>query len=322
MGRARHLWVDKRYPEERDALAVAHANCVAAIVDDLPDVTASDLLLFAAPPRSDDGLGDNVDGMYDHILEAMENNCASHASHLHPSVAEARVLTTDDLVIADSGLSDDTFNLVCRARFTEQTARTRVDEVIAMATAVKRPFSWWMAPTSTPADLGTILRERGVSESETEEVMVAALVDVPPAPARDDLTIVVVKSLEQLRDYAWLMARNWNPPSDAVVEFHERAAAAILADDCASRFVVAYRGAEPVAGAEVHFNSGVAGLYGIVTLDAHRRQGFGTAVTLAALDLARSTGMTHAVLQASADGAPVYKKIGFATIGTYTEYGL
>ena len=191
-----------------------------------------------------------------------------------------------------------------------------------MAEAVNRPFSWWVAPTSTPANLGTILCERGLSESETEEAMVAALVDVPPAPARDDLTIVVVESVEQLRDYASLMARNWSPPSPAVVEFYERAAEAILVDDCASRFVVGYRGVEPLAGAEVHFNSGVAGLYGIVTLDAHRRQGFATAVTLAALDIARSMGLTHAVLQASADGAPVYKKIGFTTVGTYTECGV
>lgn len=74
-----------------------------------------------------------------HILEAMESNCASHASHLHPSVAGARVLDSGDLVFADSGLADDTFNLVCRARFTDASARTRVDEVIAMAGAVNRP---------------------------------------------------------------------------------------------------------------------------------------------------------------------------------------
>ncbi|WP_305095048.1 GNAT family N-acetyltransferase [Prescottella sp. R16] len=256
------------------------------------------------------------------ILDAMERNCASHASHLHPSVAGARVLDSGDLVVADSGLADDTFNLVCRARFTEATARARVDEVIAMARTVDRPFSWWVAPTSTPADLGTILRERGLSASETEEAMVAVLADVPPAPARDELTVVVVDSVERLCDYASLVARNWSPPSPEVVEFHERAAHAILADDCASRFVVGYLGDEPVAGAEVHFDSGLAGLYGVVTLDAHRRQGFGTAVTLTALDIARSRGTTHAVLQASADGAPLYEKIGFTTIGTYTEYAV
>ncbi|MFF1946970.1 GNAT family N-acetyltransferase [Rhodococcus qingshengii] len=265
---------------------------------------------------------DEVDGVNDRVLEAMEGNCASHASHLHPSVAGAQVLDSGDLVVADSGLADDTFNLVCRARFSDANAQARVGEVIAMAGAVSRPFSWWVAPTSTPADLGRILRECGLSESETEEAMVAALVDVPPAPDREDLNVVVVESVEELRDYAWLMARNWSPPSPAVVEFYERAAEAILADDCASRFVVGYRGLEPVAGAEVHVDSGVAGLYGIVTLDAHRRQGFGTAVTLAALDIARSMGLTHAVLQASADGAPVYKKIGFTTVGTYTEYGV
>ncbi|MGW4339166.1 GNAT family N-acetyltransferase [Rhodococcus koreensis] len=65
-----------------------------------------------------------------------------------------------------------------------------------------------------------------------------------------------------------------------------------------------------------------SGLYGIVRLEAHRRQGLATAVTLAALELVRAVGVTHAVLQASADGAPVYEKIGFTSVGTYTEFAL
>ncbi|MEV0945228.1 GNAT family N-acetyltransferase [Rhodococcus sp. NPDC049939] len=260
--------------------------------------------------------------MFAQILEAMEANCASHASHLHSVIEGARVLDSGDVVIADSGLSDDTFNLVCRARFTDDTARERVADVISETTATKRPFSWWVAPTSTPANLGAILLDDGLSESESEEAMVADLENLPLPRLPEDLAIVTVESAEQLSDYASLMSRNWTPPSPAVVAFYEMAAAAVLDSDCASRFVVGYVGEKPVAGAEIHFNSEVAGLYGVVTLEAHRRKRFGTAVTLAALDLARAAGVPRAVLQASSDGARVYKKIGFTTIGTYTEYAM
>lgn len=232
------------------------------------------------------------------------------------------MLAGGDVVIADGGLPDDTFNLVCRARFTEDTASKRVADVIRATTSTGRPFSWWVAPTSTPANLGDVLLEHGLSISETEEAMVADLDEVPPLPPPEALTVVTVETAEQLSDYASLMAQNWAPPSPTVVEFYDKAATAIFDHDCASRFVVGYVGKQPVTGAEVHFNSGVAGLYGIVTLQAHRRKRFGTAATLAALDLARAAGAARAVLQASSDGAPVYEKIGFTTLGTYTEYGM
>lgn len=253
---------------------------------------------------------------------AMEANCASHASHLHHALAGARVHRPGDVVIADSGLSDDTFNLVCHARFAAGGGSARVADVVSTVQATGRPFSWWVAPTSTPANLGSVLRSHGLPASETEEAMVADLGGLTPQPPPDALTLATVETVAQLRDYAMLMAHNWDPPSPAVHEFFERVAPAVLDGRCASRFVVAYADGEPVAGAEIHLSAGVAGLYGVVTLEAHRGQGFGTAVTRRALELAATAGVGTAVLQASADGAPIYRKLGFTTTGEYTEYAL
>jgi len=44
----------------------------------------------------------------------MDLNLAEHACHLHRQLPGATVLQADDLVIADSGLDDDTFNIVAR----------------------------------------------------------------------------------------------------------------------------------------------------------------------------------------------------------------
>lgn len=256
---------------------------------------------------------------------AMEDNCASHAGHLLGGAEEPGT----DVVIADSGLADETFNLVCRARFAVEEAPDRVDGVLATVAATGRPFSWWVGPTSRPANLDALLRGRGLEASETEEAMIADLPDLawPQEEAAGtgleiNLEIKTVRTSTQLRDYALLMASNWSPPAPAVHEYFALAEVAILHEDCASSFVVGYLDGEPVAGAEIHVAAGVAGLYGVVSLARWRRRGFGTAVTVAALELARAAGVRRAVLQASADGAPLYRRLGFRTVGNFTEFAI
>ncbi|MGW0177268.1 GNAT family N-acetyltransferase [Rhodococcus sp. NPDC003322] len=256
------------------------------------------------------------------ILGAMDANLASHASHLHSAIPGARVHTSDDLLLADSGLHDDTFNLICRARFTIDDASERVEDTAALVRGTGRPFSWWVGPASTPADLPALLTVNGFVEQESELAMTASLSDIPVPGTRSDLRVETVRDRRTLRDYATLMAANWTPPSATVVSYFDTVAESILRPSCASTFVVGYLDGRPVSGAEVHVSDGVAGLYGVVTLDEFRRCGHGTAVTLAALDVARRAGTRIAVLEATVEGAPVYTRIGFTAVGRYTEFAL
>lgn len=147
--------------------------------------------------------------------------------------------------------------------------------------------------------------------------------DVVPRPTPvAELCVQRVTTRSQLADYAAVMAANWSPPSTAVIRFFEDTADDILDERSRSSFVVGYANSQPVAGAEVHFAADVAGLYGVVTLETARRRGFGSAVTLAALDIARERGARTAVLQASSDGAQLYRNVGFEDVGTYAEYSI
>src|SRR5690625_885610 len=102
------------------------------------------------------------------IQLAMEKNLAEHAFHLHRQLTTASVKETDDLVIADSGLEDDTFNIVAAARFTPATAAKRVAETVQSLATTARPFSWWVGPTSTPAHLSQSLAASRLEPSEPE----------------------------------------------------------------------------------------------------------------------------------------------------------
>ncbi|MFD1811722.1 GNAT family N-acetyltransferase [Rhodococcus gannanensis] len=258
----------------------------------------------------------------DRLLEAMDANLASHASHLHQALPGARVHAADDLTVAASGIADDTFNLVCRARFTAESAPLRIDATTELVRKSGLPFSWWVGPASTPADLTELLPQHGWNPHESESAMAAQLSDVPLQVPSGDLRIEIVKDEVGLRDYAALMAANWTPSSPTVPLFFDGVATAALSASSASSFVVGYVGNRPVCGAEVHIGDGVAGLYGVVTLDDYRRRGHGTSVTLFALDVARRAGVETGVLQASDAGESIYTRIGFSRVGSYTEFAL
>lgn len=253
---------------------------------------------------------------------AMEENLAEHACHLHRHMEKASVTETDDLMVADSGLEDDTFNIVAAARFTEATAPPRVAETVRILASTGRPFSWWVGPASTPDNLAEYLEASNLEASETETGMWKDLRGFLPEAHVTGLDIRLVSTPVQLADYATVLSSNWNPPAATVQRFYAEAADFALVASSPARYLVGYVDDRAVCSAEVFLHAGVAGIYNISTLETERRRGYGGAITLATLHAARDAGYETAVLQASEDGEPVYRRLGFTDCGRFTEYTL
>ncbi len=252
-----------------------------------------------------------------------EENLVTHMSWVQSRVAGMRVIADKHLMMIDSGLACDTFNFVVRARLDEATLQERIAQAIAFFKGVQRPFSWWVGATDQPARLGQALLDAGLEAAESEVAMVADLdalmmTDLTP----QGLQIERVTTLQQLRDFARINAANWQPPDQDVIRFYEAAAPVLLAEDSALRMYVGYHGDEAVVTSQLTVSNEAVGLYNIATLAAHRRKGYGSAMTLYPLLEARAQGFKTAVLQASADGLGVYHRLGFRATGRFTEYQL
>ena len=60
---------------------------------------------------------------------------------------------------------------------------------------------------------------------------------------------------------------------------------------------------------------GIGGLFAMAVVPAARNQGIGTALAWEACNLARQIGCHHVMLDATVMGEPVYRRVGFQSLG-------
>jgi GNAT superfamily N-acetyltransferase len=77
---------------------------------------------------------------------------------------------------------------------------------------------------------------------------------------------------------------------------------------------------EPVVTGVARLLDGLVGVFNIATLPEHTRRGYGAALTSRACADAAADGARGVWLQASADGYPVYERLGFHTVENWQSW--
>jgi ribosomal protein S18 acetylase RimI-like enzyme len=180
-------------------------------------------------------------------------------------------------------------------------------------------WSWWVGADS---DEGTAegLLARGAELTVDMPVMAVDVATVTgPVPAPTDLEIRVVTDRAEMYDYVQAYAEPLGFPADdldTVVEREMR-----HADSSVVRLAGIVDG-RTVGTCTLALATDQAALYCIATDRNYRRRGIATALTMEALRITRESGRRVATLQASSEGEPVYRRIGFETVGRYRLFRL
>ncbi|MGW1209911.1 GNAT family N-acetyltransferase [Streptomyces sp. NPDC002499] len=181
------------------------------------------------------------------------------------------------------------------------------------------PWMWWVGPDSAPG-VAAGLAEHGAVRLGATPVMTVRTDRVTPAQGPSDLDIDVVKDADVLKEWVRVFASSFGLPP----EIHDDLLRNESERHDADRIVrfVGRRDGRPVGTSLLYDAHGVAGVYVVGTVGDQRRQGIGTALTAAALAEGAERGLEVGTLQSSPLGFPVYRRMGFETVGEYELFRL
>jgi GNAT superfamily N-acetyltransferase len=168
----------------------------------------------------------------------------------------------------------------------------------------------WYVQAGAPGDVSAQLYARGFSPNWQPHWMWCTLRDLPAAEA--GAASFEIRLIDD--DPGWQV--DDLPNYDA----GEAALLAVLARE-RPRLVwhlAAFQGQQVVGRCVLNVTTGangVGGLFGMGVVPAARKQGIGTALARAACDLARRLGCQPVVLNATEMGEPVYRRVGFQSMG-------
>lgn len=218
------------------------------------------------------------------------------------------------------GLPSILLNAVLRTQVEPDQADAVIQETLAHFWSKNvRKLSWWVEPGTRPAELGRHLAAHGLTYVESPVGMamdLSALNENLKAPS--GLTIERVGGREALRQWAYASAIGFGlSRADADTWFD---VFADLGSELSLRNYLGILNGEPVATSQLFVAADVAGIYAVATVPEARRQGIGTAMTLAPLREACALGYRMGILHASPMGRGIYRRIGFQEYCKMSRY--
>ena len=231
-------------------------------------------------------------------------------------VPGAEVHDDSDLLWYKAPTTSAWLNGASRTNLDPDAADEAIRMVVDRLHSLGRNVIWHVGPSTRPSDFGTRLAAAGFQHPSPDAAgMVVELSDVTRPPQPPGVEIEAVRSDEGLVEWldTFLQAFGKEPQGRNHPWFTPFGH---LGFDPAGPCVllVARVDGRPVSTSLGFVGGGAVGLYGVGTVPDARGRGYGSAVTLAAMDWGRAKGADLAILHATELGEPVYRRLGFEAV--------
>jgi GNAT superfamily N-acetyltransferase len=188
-----------------------------------------------------------------------------------------------------------------------------IRDVLDFFAARQVPYLLWVRAGSDEP-LVAAARAAGLTDAGGPPLM--ALAAIPPAPpVPEGLEISLAVDAADLEAHREVLTAGFGMPPVVAQTFIGRD---LLSQPDLAVAVGRVDGV-PVSTALLARTGDTAGVYNVATSPGHQRKGYGEAATWAVVAEGARRGCTHAVLQASEAGYPVYLRMGFDDIGRYQQ---
>lgn len=247
---------------------------------------------------------------------AVRKNFEEKASYVAKLTPGMSVFDHGSFLAIDSGVPSDTFNVIIARDLSDPSHLLKSGVGYFMNKGLPMAIWYWEDATKT-ASIDTLLAY-GLTTNETDVAMIADLTqaNLPVAPP-EGLTIKVVECADELQQFAGVLVRLFGASDEAqgVAAYFRQFRHYSSSRFPAMRYYIGLYQNQVVATGTLFVGSETCGIYDIVTDDAWRRKGIGSAIFAELLRAATGFGHRYAVLQASPDGLGIYARAGFTAAG-------
>ncbi|MEM9680739.1 MAG: GNAT family N-acetyltransferase [Bacteroidota bacterium] len=250
----------------------------------------------------------------------IDDNFKTHSTKIPSLSAGMEVYESDHIYFVDSGLSCDTFNII---HITDGNLVSLQDIEEAVNHFKKRGYAFclWIQNGNLNDRISKWVSRLSLSKQNEELGMILDLDKIEKYKSKGVCTIKHVDSPILVRQYAQVVAGNWNPPDQNIIDYYSLTSNHYLDKNSGSQLFLNFYNGIPVSTLELSSsNKEVVGIYGFSTTKQYQGLGLGSELLRHALNYCKDGGYKKVVLQATDEALGIYNKIGFREITNYIEF--
>lgn len=250
------------------------------------------------------------------FLCRFDRNIIGKFLYLPSRIKSMKVSQVNHLLLVDSHLPSDMFNIVCCNGTVELSV---IYETIDHLRFKKLPYAFWVGFEDEPSWLENELQKLGLITDEMEWAMTC---DVSKYQEQiDHFDVRKINSRNGISDLVHVMKGIFPEHEHIAIEsFYHQSEAILLSVDSQLTFFVGYESAKPVSIVSVYFDEGIASIFDLIVLPAMRGRGLGKLMTQRGILEAKAKGFDRCILTATNNAKHLYHKLGFVDVKTMKVY--